>query len=589
MISRLSCFLFFVFVLQFQMVSGQGSKRRVLFLGNSYTHTNNLPAMLATAAASVGDTLVYDTYAPGGYTFDLHLNDPQTLSRLQQGNWDFVVLQDQSQRPALPQYSLHGSLALSGLIRNFSPCARPLFFRTWGRKNGDSQFCPTWPPVCSYAGMDSLLHLRYTQMAETNHAEICPVGETWKYLRQNQPNLELYNPDGSHPSAAGTYAGAMSFYASIFKKDPGFISFDGGLSSAQASVIRQAARQVVFQALDSLYFPQDPPEARFGYEVLPGPTNAIQLVNQSVRYDSFAWNFGDGSNSFQQNPVHTYSLNGSFVVSLTASRCDLNTVFTHVFLDTVSFCAFTPTISPDTIFLCAVNPDTLRSGPGDSYQWIGPDGNLIPNASQSFVIPSLAGNHSVEVSIGGCTERSVPALVNSIAGFNFYYVSPSSTDTLCLGDSVLLTLLPVTSPMPSDQEIRWFRNGEFLPLSSNDILQVYAAGLYHAVVYDTLYCPGSPLFTTASVPVVLKECATSFKPTQKFSPILIFPNPGREFTVQVPQEQIGSGFLLLNAMGQPVRQGVLDKPLVPLELKTAPIGIYFLKVGQRGVFRLESN
>ena len=36
-------------------------KYNVLFLGNSYTYVNNLPLVTASAAASVGDSLVYDS------------------------------------------------------------------------------------------------------------------------------------------------------------------------------------------------------------------------------------------------------------------------------------------------------------------------------------------------------------------------------------------------------------------------------------------------------------------------------------------------------------------------------------------------
>jgi hypothetical protein len=40
-------------------------------------------------------------------------------------------------------------------------------------------------------------------MAETNDAIVAPVGAVWNYIRQNHPEIELYNPDESHPSLIG--------------------------------------------------------------------------------------------------------------------------------------------------------------------------------------------------------------------------------------------------------------------------------------------------------------------------------------------------------------------------------------------------
>ncbi|HRH36229.1 MAG TPA: hypothetical protein PKY12_14285, partial [Catalimonadaceae bacterium] len=150
-----------ILIFSFFAAFGQGLKRKVLFLGNSYSGFNNLPAMVSAVAASVGDTLIYDSNNPGGYTFAAHLQDNLSLSKIQAGGWDFVVLQEQSQLPSFPQYSMADAIGLRLKIRQFNPCARPLFYRTWGRKNGDASNCSAWPPVCTYAGMDSLLHLRY--------------------------------------------------------------------------------------------------------------------------------------------------------------------------------------------------------------------------------------------------------------------------------------------------------------------------------------------------------------------------------------------------------------------------------------------
>jgi hypothetical protein len=73
----------------------QARKLRVLFIGNSYTATNNLPQLLGLVASSQGDTLISDINTPGGFTFKNHFENATTRSKIAAGNWDFVVLQAQ--------------------------------------------------------------------------------------------------------------------------------------------------------------------------------------------------------------------------------------------------------------------------------------------------------------------------------------------------------------------------------------------------------------------------------------------------------------------------------------------------------------
>lgn len=232
------------------------SSLKVLFVGNSYVYTNNLPQATADIAASCGDTLNFSSSAPGGYTFQQHLSNTTTQSLISQGGWNFVILQEQSQLPSFPISQVENECfpyaqQLSQMIREKGN-EEVAFYMTWGRKNGDASNCANYPPLCTYEGMDSLLYERYTMMAEQNSAVISPVGRVWHYLRTHHPEIELYNSDESHPSVAGTYAAAATFYTILFKKSP--LNASGlTLDANTAAAIRQAAQTVVFDSLDFWY------------------------------------------------------------------------------------------------------------------------------------------------------------------------------------------------------------------------------------------------------------------------------------------------------------------------------------------------
>ncbi len=306
---------------------------RVLFLGNSYTAANNLPQLFASVAASAGDAAVVDANTPGGFTLQGHTTNAASQQKLKAGGpWDFVVLQEQSQLPSFPPTQVATSVfpfakALADSIVAFHPCAEVVFYRTWGRKFGDAGNCANWPPVCTYAGMDSLLALRYQQMADSNRAWVSPVGEVWRYLRQTQPNLELYDSDGSHPSLLGSYAAAVCFYSTLFQKSATLVKTDAGLNPASAAAVRAAVDLVVFDSLPRWNVGQWGAEAAFSTQ---STGQTVQFQQQSLDAQSYEWSFGDGTTSTAAAPQHTYAANGTYTVVLKAVGCSTEDTATAV-------------------------------------------------------------------------------------------------------------------------------------------------------------------------------------------------------------------------------------------------------------------
>lgn len=305
-----------------------GDTLRVLFIGNSYTDVNNLPDVIRRLAAASGDSLYYKASVPGGTTLEQHSTLPATVSFIAQGGWDYVVLQEQSQRPSFNDGQVANDVypyarKLDSLVHVYSPCAKTVFYMTWGRKNGDASNCAVWPPVCTYLGMDSLLQLRYTIMAEQNDAMISPVAKVWRRLRSTTGAPELYQADESHPLPAGTYAAALSFYSLFFGKDPMTNSFNFSLTAAQANLIKAAAKTVVFDSL--AYWKRFYPLTAIDSITYTRTGNVFQFAAANPRHVlGYSWNFGDGSpNSVQSNPSHTFGATGNYNVCLTIyGTCD---------------------------------------------------------------------------------------------------------------------------------------------------------------------------------------------------------------------------------------------------------------------------
>ena len=63
-----------------------------------------------------------------------------------------------------------------------------------------------------------------------------------------------------------------------------------------------------------------PPIALFSANTTTGKKDLrVEFTNESIRYSSSSWNFGDGNSSSDTNPIHTYTTSGTFDVSLSVT------------------------------------------------------------------------------------------------------------------------------------------------------------------------------------------------------------------------------------------------------------------------------
>ena len=306
--------------------------RKALFLGNSYTYVNNLPLLVAALASASGDSLVFDSHAPGGYTLGwqpiAHATDPVSLAKVGADDWDFVILQEQSQTPAIPALRdsciYPASIVLHDSIKSVNPCSRVLFFLTWGRRFGGMQcftanYCS--PDFTGFSQMQDSLTLAYKGIADTLSGWIAPAGEAWRYVTSSH-GMVLHDADNSHPNLNGSYLSACVFYDVMFGKPSSGNSFTAGLTADSALILQQAADSVTFGYAEKWNLNNDMPRAAFSFQAA-GDT--LFTENACTGASSWIWDFGDGQTSNLFEPVHEYANAGTYPVKLTACNacfCD---------------------------------------------------------------------------------------------------------------------------------------------------------------------------------------------------------------------------------------------------------------------------
>lgn len=183
----------------------QANETRVLFIGNSFTYVNDLPAMLTKLAQAGGQKpLVCARETPGGCSFEKHWKDGKALKAIQSRKWDYVVLQEVSNGPVTNKAGMFEyARKLNEAVTTQG--AKTLLYMTWAWPKPDTQ------PVITLA---------YQELAKDLNARLVPVGIAWDATLKAHPAIGLFAKDNHHPSPAGTYLAACAFYAVIYGRSP---------------------------------------------------------------------------------------------------------------------------------------------------------------------------------------------------------------------------------------------------------------------------------------------------------------------------------------------------------------------------------
>ncbi|HNG95970.1 MAG TPA: SGNH/GDSL hydrolase family protein [Acidobacteriota bacterium] len=177
---------------------------RVLFIGNSLTYVNNLPAVLEAMARESGQVpLVYQTIAFPDFSLEDHWKQGDARKAISTGKWDVVVMQ---QGPsALPE----SRVLLLEYVKKFAQetrnsGAKPALYMVWPAKERSFDF--------------DRVSESYRLAAQEVDGLLFPVGDAWRTAWKHDASLPLYSADKFHPSKAGTYLAAAVMYEQLYRR-----------------------------------------------------------------------------------------------------------------------------------------------------------------------------------------------------------------------------------------------------------------------------------------------------------------------------------------------------------------------------------
>ena len=177
----------------------------LLFIGNSLTAANDLPALLEAMARASGMEIRCTVVARPNFSLEDHWTDGEARKAIARGGWSHVILQ---QGPsALPESRV--------LLNEYA--AR--FDREIHRVNARTAFYMVWPSAARSGDFDGV-SASYAGAASLTGGLLFPAGDAWRAAWRRDPGLALYGPDRFHPSRLGSYLAALTIFHTLTGRFP---------------------------------------------------------------------------------------------------------------------------------------------------------------------------------------------------------------------------------------------------------------------------------------------------------------------------------------------------------------------------------
>jgi phospholipase/lecithinase/hemolysin len=209
----------------------------VLFIGNSFSYYNDslhghLRHLVLAAEPEHAKEYVFRSSTISGAYLMEHAGD--LPYELQSRHWDVVVLQGQSREPmakdaAKAERFRQAARGFDGLIR--ASGAKTVFFMTWAYQGKPAMTEP--------------LAKGYEAVANELDDLVVPVGLAFQRSLEERPALVLHFKDHMHPSLAGTYLAACTFYAALYGKSPEGNPYTADLDPDTARFLQAVAWRTV--------------------------------------------------------------------------------------------------------------------------------------------------------------------------------------------------------------------------------------------------------------------------------------------------------------------------------------------------------
>jgi hypothetical protein len=211
------------------------NKINVLFLGNSHTFVNFVPAILHDLFNEIGIEANCVMLTQGGQCLDFHAGQINTKYNVLHGNYDYVILQGKATNFNAELYLENGKQIYDKYISKTA--TKPITYMVWSNRGKKHE--------------QAAITNANIELAKYMNGAIAPAGTVWQKLLRSRPAPELYQEDGNHATPNGSYLAATCIFYAITERERSIKIKDGaephtrlGIDTATAAKIHQVACKV---------------------------------------------------------------------------------------------------------------------------------------------------------------------------------------------------------------------------------------------------------------------------------------------------------------------------------------------------------
>lgn len=259
----------------------------VLFVGNSMTYYNTLCKVVEGFAKEQGKLIQCKASTQGGKNLIYHSTFSQTVSEIQSGAYDVVILQD-----IVGSFDgdklIKGAITLNDMVKEYNPEAKVILYMPW-------------PVKGELAGNNSKLPYftyNYIKTARELGAMLAPAGEAYYTLYETYPDVAWYCDDEKHPHAIGTFISACAVYYALFP-DAGKVAVNDLNQRAMNEIINSniaysgdAAVQYDTKLLNDI--------SSYGYYYTHAVREAVADTTGKTKYTSVAGDYYDADDEIDK-------------------------------------------------------------------------------------------------------------------------------------------------------------------------------------------------------------------------------------------------------------------------------------------------
>lgn len=293
---------------------------RILFLGNSLVFFNDMPQMFETLSKGQGIPVYVEALTQGSCTMSLFASTSvdigyQAHYKLTREQWDYVIIEPSRRATPFEDSVFEAELDAAEVLDEMIIAAggETVIYSAWGINTGetgvyhqeginapkDGTHPITRSAHCnymSYFGEAVSERLGGRKIARTGYAFENCIAE------YGLDTINLYHTDNQHPSPLGSYLIACTFFDTIFGERVSGARYDGGVGSANASILQGIADKTMIDGvvpeLDPIPskddpLPPDPVDEVDQRVLLIGAPNMLRdSYNPGVNYTTLMENCG---------------------------------------------------------------------------------------------------------------------------------------------------------------------------------------------------------------------------------------------------------------------------------------------------------